>query len=76
MCFYTPKDHYPDDPSHSRSDLNIKGEKPLADPILIPNQPDYKQQPVAAAGSSFEVHEWSGSGPNYLHRHHADDEAW
>jgi len=25
---------------------------------------------------SFDVHEWSGSGPGYLHVHYADDEAW
>ena len=32
--------------------------------------------PISAAGQSFEIHEWSGSGPGYLHVHHADDEAW
>jgi mannose-6-phosphate isomerase-like protein (cupin superfamily) len=31
---------------------------------------------IAASGNSFEVHEWSGSGPEYLHVHYADDEAW
>ena len=30
----------------------------------------------SAAGASFEIHEWSGSGPATLHVHHADDEAW
>lgn len=34
------------------------------------------QHPIAAMGSSFDVHEWSGSGPDYLHVHHSDDEAW
>lgn len=34
------------------------------------------QQPIAATGQSFAVHEWSGSGPEYLHVHYADDEAW
>jgi len=34
------------------------------------------QAPIAALGNSFVVHEWSGSGPDYLHVHHADDEAW
>ena len=34
------------------------------------------QPPIAATGQSFDVHEWSGSGPDYLHVHHADDEAW
>jgi mannose-6-phosphate isomerase-like protein (cupin superfamily) len=33
-------------------------------------------RPFTAAGNSFEIHEWSGSGPDYLHVHHADDEAW
>jgi mannose-6-phosphate isomerase-like protein (cupin superfamily) len=32
--------------------------------------------PFAAAGNSFHVYEWSGSGPDYTHVHHADDEAW
>ncbi len=32
--------------------------------------------PFSAAGASFEVHEWQGSGPATLHVHHADDEAW
>jgi len=30
----------------------------------------------SAAGASFEVHEWRGSGPATLHVHHTDDEAW
>lgn len=34
------------------------------------------QHPVAATGQSIAVHEWSGSGPDYLHVHYADDEAW
>jgi mannose-6-phosphate isomerase-like protein (cupin superfamily) len=34
------------------------------------------QPPIAAAGQSFEIHEWSGSGPEYLHVHYSDDEAW
>jgi mannose-6-phosphate isomerase-like protein (cupin superfamily) len=32
--------------------------------------------PIAAIGQSFGVYEWSGSGPDYLHVHYADDEAW
>jgi len=31
--------------------------------------------PIAATGITFDVHEWSGNGPGYLHVHHADDEA-
>lgn len=34
------------------------------------------QTPFSAAGRSFEIHEWRGSGPATLHVHHADDEAW
>jgi len=32
--------------------------------------------PFSAAGTSFEIHRWRGSGPATLHVHHADDEAW
>lgn len=32
--------------------------------------------PFHAAGSSFEIHEWRGSGPATLHVHNSDDEAW
>ena len=35
-----------------------------------------EQAPIAAEGGSFDVQEWSGSGPDYLHVHHEDDEAW
>src|SRR5579872_3452463 len=30
----------------------------------------------SAAGRSFEIHEWRGSGPATLYVHHSDDEAW
>jgi mannose-6-phosphate isomerase-like protein (cupin superfamily) len=33
-------------------------------------------QPISAIGSSFNIFEWSGSGPDYLHVHYSDDEAW
>jgi quercetin dioxygenase-like cupin family protein len=33
-------------------------------------------EPISATGQSFAMYEWSGSGPDYLHVHHADDEAW
>ncbi|HSL45699.1 MAG TPA: cupin domain-containing protein [Anaerolineales bacterium] len=50
----------------------------MTDAIIVP---DIKhraegQQPIAATGQSFDVHEWSGSGAGYLHVHYADDEAW
>lgn len=35
-----------------------------------------QQSPLSAIGNSFSIHEWTGSGPDYLHVHHADDEAW
>jgi quercetin dioxygenase-like cupin family protein len=35
-----------------------------------------EHSPFSAAGASFEIHEWRGSGPATLHVHHSDDEAW
>jgi mannose-6-phosphate isomerase-like protein (cupin superfamily) len=32
--------------------------------------------PFAAIGQSIVVHEWKGSGPDYLHVHVEDDEVW
>jgi mannose-6-phosphate isomerase-like protein (cupin superfamily) len=37
--------------------------------------PDARER-FSAAGQSFAIHEWRGSGPPALHVHHADDEAW
>ncbi|MFT3892251.1 MAG: cupin domain-containing protein [Anaerolineales bacterium] len=34
------------------------------------------QSPISAMGGSFDIYEWSGSGPEYLHVHYSDDEAW
>jgi quercetin dioxygenase-like cupin family protein len=31
---------------------------------------------ISARGGSFDIYEWSGSGPDYLHVHNSDDEAW
>jgi quercetin dioxygenase-like cupin family protein len=31
---------------------------------------------ISAAGNSFVIHEWKGSGPAYMHVHYNDDEAW
>jgi mannose-6-phosphate isomerase-like protein (cupin superfamily) len=31
---------------------------------------------IDAAGQSFSIHEWRGSGPATLHVHYEDDEAW
>ena len=50
----------------------------MTQPIIVPaRQARTESQPrIAATGQSFDIHEWSGSGPDYLHVHHADDEAW
>lgn len=50
----------------------------MTDPIIVPDRPARAegQPPMTATGQSFAIHEWSGSGPDYLHVHHADDEAW
>jgi mannose-6-phosphate isomerase-like protein (cupin superfamily) len=50
----------------------------MAQPIIVADKQARSegQQPIAAAGQSFEIHEWRGSGPGYLHVHHSDDEAW
>jgi mannose-6-phosphate isomerase-like protein (cupin superfamily) len=31
---------------------------------------------INATGNSFVIQEWNGGGPDYLHVHHSDDEAW
>jgi mannose-6-phosphate isomerase-like protein (cupin superfamily) len=50
----------------------------MTDAIIVPDQQKREpgQAPIAATGTSFDVHEWSGSGPGYLHVHYSDDEAW
>ncbi len=50
----------------------------MTQPTIVPDQQARAegQPPIAAAGQSFEIHEWRGSGPGYLHVHHSDDEAW
>jgi mannose-6-phosphate isomerase-like protein (cupin superfamily) len=49
----------------------------MPEPIIVNNLENSSQQSrLAAVGQSFEVHEWRGSGPDYLHVHYEDDEAW
>lgn len=50
----------------------------MTDPIIVPGTQarGESESPIAATGGSFDVHEWSGSGPDYLHVHYHDDEAW
>jgi mannose-6-phosphate isomerase-like protein (cupin superfamily) len=51
---------------------------PMPEPIIVLDSARRTsgQQPIAAIGQSFDLYEWSGSGPDYLHVHYADDEAW
>jgi len=50
----------------------------MKEPIIVSSNPsqDLNHSPLSAMGESFDIYEWSGSGPDYLHVHHADDEAW
>lgn len=50
----------------------------MTEPIIVPDSSKRSsaQQPIEAIGRSFDLYEWSGSGPGYLHVHYADDEAW
>ncbi|GHO41950.1 cupin domain-containing protein [Ktedonospora formicarum] len=50
----------------------------MTEPIIVPDQQvrEESQPSISATGRTFDVHEWSGSGPDYLHVHYADDEAW
>ena len=45
-------------------------------PIIAPNTSADNDQPISAIGKTFNIFEWSGSGPDYLHVHYSDDEAW
>jgi mannose-6-phosphate isomerase-like protein (cupin superfamily) len=48
------------------------------EPVIIPSFADRNgmDQLNDTAGKSFVIHEWKGSGPDYLHVHYEDDEAW
>ena len=50
----------------------------MAEPSIVPGLPARlaNQGPTALTGQSFGIYEWTGSGPDYLHVHYADDEAW
>ena len=50
----------------------------MTEPIVVQGQERRAdgQPRISANGQSFDIHEWSGSGPDYLHVHYADDEAW
>jgi quercetin dioxygenase-like cupin family protein len=50
----------------------------MKEPIIVTSDRsgESNQPPISAVGGSFEIYEWSGSGPEYLHVHYSDDEAW
>ena len=49
----------------------------MKNPIIAnSNQKDNNFSPIDATGNSFIIKEWTGSGPEYLHVHFEDDEAW
>jgi mannose-6-phosphate isomerase-like protein (cupin superfamily) len=50
----------------------------MSEPNIVPGKEarSESQSPISAMGGSFGIYEWSGSGPDYLHVHHSDDEAW
>jgi len=56
----------------------MKEDHSMTQPIIVPAKQARTegQSPIAATGQSFDIHEWRGSGPDYLHIHYSDDEAW
>src|SRR5690242_17128520 len=50
----------------------------MPEPVIVADRATRpsSQHAIAAIGQSFDLYEWSGSGPGYLHVHYADDEAW
>lgn len=50
----------------------------MPEPIIVAERASRpsEQQAIAAVGHSFDLYEWTGGGPGYLHVHYADDEAW
>jgi mannose-6-phosphate isomerase-like protein (cupin superfamily) len=43
------------------------------------NDPSAKptiSESISVVGKSLVIHEWEGSGPDYMHVHYEDDEAW
>ena len=48
----------------------------MKEPIIVSGKQGDNHSPISANGYTFAIYEWSGSGPNYLHVHYSDDEAW
>jgi mannose-6-phosphate isomerase-like protein (cupin superfamily) len=61
----------------SRSGLGTM-DHPMSLPSGSPPRPIIAgpDTPISATGASLVVHEWTESGPSYLHVHRSDDEAW
>ena len=54
----------------------MEKERELKKPVIFSTGENNNLQTLSAAGNSFVIHEWKGSGPDYMHVHYADDEAW
>jgi mannose-6-phosphate isomerase-like protein (cupin superfamily) len=50
----------------------------MAEPVIVDASTtrQHDQPSISVMGKTFDLYEWSGSGPGYLHVHYADDEAW
>ena len=48
----------------------------MNEPIIRTSNQADGHSAISAEGHSFVIYEWSGSGPEYLHVHYSDDEAW
>ena len=48
----------------------------MKEPMIVTSTQGDTHPPISAIGGSFDIYEWSGSGPEYLHVHYSDDEAW
>jgi quercetin dioxygenase-like cupin family protein len=50
----------------------------MKEPIIVSSSQSFGEarSPILATGGSFDIYEWSGNGPDYLHVHYSDDEAW
>ncbi|HMO58352.1 MAG TPA: cupin domain-containing protein [Roseiflexaceae bacterium] len=61
-----------------RNSSTPSDQKPPLAPVSLMAEPIIAAppQPISAIGQSFDLYEWQGSGPDYLHVHYADDEAW
>jgi uncharacterized RmlC-like cupin family protein len=52
--------------------MTTTGEPPSQRPIVVRQG----VSAISAVGRYLVIHEWTGSGPDFMHVHHSDDEAW